>query len=324
MRTPRWYRSSPVGSFQTVLLVFVAILAVDSLLALAELAAKGTGGAQLWSRIVAELPGRGRRLLTECCIIGVVWYMGSRAQHGELNALRSLGVSSFKICLSAALPVFLFAGAVLLAAEYGTVEPQSEPAREQWQRQQGLVLISEGCDKPLRWWHLDRAGAKSWGRAESACWRQGQWQMRDVTLWGDGGQSSVRHAEYSLAGDRLPPASKRLSPGQMRLGSLWRDQQLLPESRYRSGLLLEFWQRALTPVKIALLVLLATLLPLAMLRDSKPGMRLLAALGMAMGFHLLEALITTSGQGAGLPPLLTVAAPLLLLGGLSWVLFNRR
>lgn len=321
-----WFVANVRDAFAVMFFVLVAILAIDFLLGFADALTRIKEQPFQWGSLLQEMPVHARTLLAESCLIGAIWYMGGRAQHGELNALRSLGISSWKICLAAAVPAFALALLVLLLAEWGGQKQRAgEQQVRQWVPVQNRLLLNEECGLPLHWWDLAADGVRSWGVADTACYRDGTWHLRDVKQWRQGREAPEMVESMTLSAPAAVPALQRKNAVVMRFSDLWRAYRTpgLLASQRGEALALEFWRRLLAPLQIALLVLLATLLPLAMLRDARPGIRLVAALGMAFAFHLSETVLLTSGRALALPPWGTAAIAPLCLALLYWFLLRR-
>lgn len=320
--SPRWWRSATAGLLLTMATAVCVLQLLDAMFVLLEEGAGGAQGKELLRSVWRELPGRLRKMLPSAMLLGAVWHLGERAQHGELNALRTLGVSSLRLCLGAAVPALLMAAALLAATEYlASGRPQNVELSD-WSLHGDRVFYSTGCGKELQWWQPGKEQLHSWGRARSACFEGDRWQMQQVRLWSPDAPEQ-RLDEYSLPSNRAAMVGVRPGVGTLSVSDLWRAQAFLPESRYRQSVVLESWRRLLAPGQIALMILLAAMLPLGMLRDPRPGSRLVLALMLALGFRTAETLLLTIGQGLSMPSLVTALIPSAVLLLVSWPLLRR-
>lgn len=330
---PHWWRSMEMGVLRTILVVLVAIIGLDILFGLLGASASDPVGQRL-EQVLDGLPERIRSLLSEACLIGTIWYLGQLAQKNELVAMRSLGISNLRICLKATLPTLLLTTVVTIGSEYLTdeshlAEQHLRLQQYQWLPEERLLIHSKTCGEPMSWWRFTTDEASTltrWGHASSGCYQNTLWHLQNATVWEANTADStgpVLQPQTQLASPHQRIASHQYEPSRMRIRTLFQQVQQLSPSRYREKIELELFRRLILPLKISLLILLVSLIPLGMSRDSTAGSRLMLALGLALAFHLLEVLLLVVGKSISLPTvIIALLYPMVLM--LCYRLLSRR
>jgi len=334
---------------QATALVWLLLTLLDALqILLGQLADIGRGNYELADAmlfVLLNLPGRAWQLLPPALLIGAVLGLGNLAAQRELNAFRAAGCSVARLTLAVMMSGALLVGGALLMGEGWA--PHSRQLAQQLRSQaiyqdvsvqhgagfwvrEGRRFIqvtrseADGSLSGVNIYQLaNKARLASATAAASARPYAGYWLLRDVSR-GDFQERRI-HVERS-AEVRWPHLiDVRLAQLLTRDAATLSLAELGEYSRYlrRNGsdvsvYRMNYWQRLAAPVSALTLLLLAVLLVVGPLHGRSLGQRLLAAVLVGLGYHLLTGIVAHAGLVYGLNPLLTAALlPAAVLGVLA-------
>jgi lipopolysaccharide export system permease protein len=310
----------------------------------------GRGNFGLWEFLRYVLLAQPRKiyeLFPVAVLIGALLGLASLAVNAELTAMRAAGLSVARIVLSATRVGMAFALLVLLVGEYvvpvaedeaqlGRAQALAQGVRKEgsglWLRDRSsFVRINEVLpDLSLVGVNIyafdDNAQLRTHTFATRARFRRDEWILNDV-------QESV------LGKDRVETRTHDRKPWDTSLtGEVVRVFMLRPEGmsiqhllRYINHLAangqtteryrLVLWQKALMPLAVIVMVLLAAPFAFGNMRTGGMGGRIFSGIVLGLVFVLANRLVGHFGLLYGLPPFLGAALPIaLFFVGTLWLL----
>lgn len=289
-------------------------------------------------------------------LIGALISLGGFALRSELVAMRAAGVSVYRILAFAMTPALIISLIGVLIGEY--VLPDAErlarlerrqatsamdaisPDYGIWLRDQSSFLHIESMNDEemtgLRWLVFDEVNrlvsvrsarlAKYVPASEDI---PARWQLSDV-LSIDYGLDRTRKYQESEAVwlTELTPeeisSELLVEPSRMSISSLARrisamDKQALDTSKYQLG----FWVKLLQPLTALALLALSAAMVFGPLRDASMGLRVFSGLLLGVGFKFVQDLLSPVTLVYGLPPILAVLVPTMLVLGLAYQQLRR-
>jgi lipopolysaccharide export system permease protein len=293
-------------------------------------------------------------------LIGALVGLGLLATGNELVVMQASGVSVGRIVRAVMKPALLvMVGGVLLGeyvapvfelrAEVGKAAASGEQVGlsryGHWERDGNTFLhfnameadgglhgvsLLEFDDRQRIVRSVEATGAAYFGVADSgqAAWVLEQGRELVFVYGADGRMSSTQHEFISLPQtlDLTPDALRVLivDPDEMSMRDLWRHADRFErQGQDASPYYLAFWKKVMQPLTTALLVLVAISFIFGPLRDATMGSRVFTAICFGLGFTILQRLMHNIALVYQLQPLLAVALPLLVTGGLGLHFFRR-
>jgi len=334
--------------------IFGLLLALTGLMQLLELLEvtpdvldRKLGVAGLLHYAVLRTPGVMLLALPLAGLLGSMSAFHAMARNREITALRTAGVGLSRL-LVYLLPVpFLFAllqfglseklvpaAEASLATWWESTTPlESAPANPQWVRtSNGIVLFERNSADgatllDVRIYATDPQGLLTLRtRAQRAQWDGSQWQLSDVRdMHVEPGVAPVREDSRAWISNlrpedvhQLDASNPHLSAGV--LADVIGGERVATkrESFYRTVLLQSFT----APFSVFIMMLLA--MPAAIVSErGGGGLRVLVALGLGLGFVLVDGIFSAFGTGGRISPLLAAtAAPVLFVVMGFWQLRN--
>lgn len=303
------------------------------------------------------IPRRAYELFPHVALVGCVLGLGSLAATSELTALRAAGLSRLRICLGAAIAVFVLTVAMVVTGE--TLGPAGE------RRAQAASVAAKSQDLVVaRWsglWARDadtflnaRTGAVRGAGPESyveladvrlfsfepggrlaalavavrAEHRDGQWRLFDVrrTHFGERSVRSETHAE-EVWDSQLSPELLNLSvirPRYLSLAEIRASIDYLQRNELDAGPFEHaYWARIVYPLNALVLSLVVMPFAFGALRAGGFGKRLFIGIAVGLGFFFLQRLAQNAAEVYGIDPRLSNVLPSLLLAVSGWLYFRR-
>jgi lipopolysaccharide export system permease protein len=304
--------------------------------------------------LVLTLPRRLYETFPTAAVIGSLLGLGGLAASAELTALRSLGLSRWRIGLAGLLGIGALTVLMMLTIE--TVVPFSERQADQlgassgseslqmgrlsglWAREGRIFLNARAGSRQevdgegvielrgVRLYEFDEAGRlQSLAEARAAEWRQGQWLLREVRRTRlDAASARVETAaqerwESQLDADAL--ASTLAKPRHLSSAELLRNIEYLQRNELRASEFQNaFWARWMYPLQVLALVLATLPFAFGSLRSGGFGKRLFFGVAFGLGFLILQRMFVSLADVYRFHPLFAHLLPsLLLLGVGAWV-----
>lgn len=362
MRLRRSDRLVTMAVLASLVPAWIALVGFDALMAFAaELDEIGEGGYTTGKAAfftLYTLPRRAYQLYPPAALIGCLLGLGSLAASSELTALRSVGLSRARICLSAAVAVLVLTALMALAAE--TIGPAGE------QRAQALVLAAKTKDLAMAKWsglwaregdtilnarhgRVEGEGAQAWialsevrlyefepgGRlmsialVERAEHRAGVWTLFAVrrTVFLERKVKTTRIASEQWK-SRLDPAVLSLTVARPRYlatrdisaGLLYQRRNALDSALFESA----YWARWFYPVHTLVLCLCAMPFAFGELRSGGAGKRLFVGVALGLSYFTLQTLFISAAEVYRIDLRVGNLLPPVLACVLSWAYFRRR
>ena len=300
--------------------------------------------------VLAGLPSRMITLLPFVALLGTLFALGEMARHSELVAIAAAGVSRRGIAFWVAVPAILWSIAAMsfdgeLAAPWYR---QAMLTRSLRISQNANVLSGSGfwargddrfvnigqleagtVPRDIRIYEFDAA------RHLVSLKRAGFGQVMADGTW--------RLFEVSERRFGTPTGPDARAPGQV-WEPLWGRETPLEPAPLDSLSLLELsryvgylertmqsarqaqtvlWRRAMLPVSMIVMALLAVPFAAGTARSARLGVRLASGVAVGLGFFLGDQLVLNMGLLLGAPAALTAVLPLALVG-LVWLVLHRR
>jgi lipopolysaccharide export system permease protein len=318
------------------------------------------GSAAALKYVLLTFPWHVYELLPMVSLIGALVGLGLLATGNELVVMQASGVSVGRIVRAVMKPALLvMVGGVLLGeyvapvfelrAEVGKAAASGEQVGlsryGHWERDGNTFLhfnameadgglhgvsLLEFDDRQRIVRSVEATGAAYFGVADSgqAAWVLEQGRELAFVYGADGRMSSTQHEFISLPQtlDLTPDALRVLivDPDEMSMRDLWRHADRFErQGQDASPYYLAFWKKVMQPLTTALLVLVAISFIFGPLRDATMGSRVFTAICFGLGFTILQRLMHNIALVYQLQPLLAVALPLLVTGGLGLHFFRR-
>ena len=290
-------------------------------------------------------------------LLGGLIGLGQLASNSELVVMQSAGRSRFNIVVSAlktTLPLMLV---IMLVGEY--VAPAAKLASDDLRSQAksgGQVVLSvygvwakdneayinigqakrDGTLNDVTLYYFDdNTRLARITQAESAVYQDGHWQLTNVTdtlFKGDASNvnSSIQTQhqdnwdwQTSLTPEKLGVVA--IDPNELSMRGLWEYRGYLEDNGQDSGLYaLEFWRKALQPIMVIAMMLLASSFVFGALRSVSMGARLLLGILCGFGFYVSNQVFGPISLVYQVPPVIGALGPSLLFIGIALGLLNRR
>jgi lipopolysaccharide export system permease protein len=332
--------------------IFGLLLGLTGLIQLLELLEvtgevlnRNLGVAGLLHYAVLRIPGEMLLALPFAGLLGSMTAFHAMARSREITALRSSGVGLGRLLLYL-LPVpFLFAllqfglseklvpvaEASLKAWWESTAPQESGPPNPQWVRTSNGVVMFERTSADgsklldVRIYARDQQGLLTMRtRAQRAQWDGSAWQLSDVRdMQVEPGAVPARDASRAWQSNLRPEDVMQLDAADPHLSSAALADVIggervgaKPRSFYQTVLLQSFT----APFSVFIMMLLA--MPAAIVSErGGGGGRVLAALGLGLGFVLLDGIFSAFGTSGRISPVAAaLAAPLLFAAVGFWQL----
>lgn len=285
-------------------------------------------------------------------LLGGLIGLGQMASNSELVVMQSAGRSRFNIVVSAlktTLPLMLV---IMLVGEY--VAPATKLASDDLRSQAksgGQVVLSvygvwakdndayinigqakrDGTLSDITLYYFDENTRLSRiTQAESATYLDPLWRLTNVTdtLFNAGVSIQTQHQDTrewqtSLTPEKLGVVA--IDPNELSMRGLWEYQGYLADNGQDSGLYaLEFWRKALQPVMVIAMMLLASSFVFGALRSVTMGARLLLGILFGFGFYVSNQVFGPISLVYHVPPFIGALGPSLLFIGIALALLNKR
>jgi lipopolysaccharide export system permease protein len=341
---------SVAGAIFVVLLVIVAL---DGISELVEQLGQMRGAyrfAEVLIYVACSLPSSIYDFLPLSALVGCLIGLGLLAASSELVVMRAAGVSLLQIVGSVMRPTLgyvmlgVFLGefvtpytdqygesrkALILGQASALSEGQGVWNREGNEYMHFAALLPNGNLIGVTRFEFNPQGQlQAASFARSAEYDKGQWLERDsqVTRLGPDALQSEHLAER--------PWNSALSPALLQVLMLGKDNlpmlRLYSYARYldeqgQDGkeFWLAFWKKALQPLAIASLVMIAISFIFGPLRQVAMGTRVFSGVMVGIVFRTSQDLLGPSSLLFGFPPVLAVLAPILLCALFGWILLRR-
>ncbi|MGO5000009.1 LPS export ABC transporter permease LptG [Oceanisphaera sp. W20_SRM_FM3] len=285
-------------------------------------------------------------------LLGGLIGLGQMASNSELVVMQAAGRSRFNIVVSAlktTLPLMLL---VMLVGEY--VAPATKLASDDLRSQAksgGQVVQSiygvwakdneayinigqakrDGTLGDVTLYYFDdNTRLKRISQAESAIYQEHYWRLTNVTdtVFNAGVSIETQHQDTrdwqtSLTPEKLGVVA--IDPDELSMRGLWEYQGYLADNGQDAGnYALEFWRKALQPIMVIAMVLLASSFVFGALRSVSMGARLLLGILFGFGFYVSNQVFGPISLVYQVPPIIGALGPSLLFIGIALVLLNRR
>ncbi len=295
-------------------------------------------------------------IIPYAALIGCLAGLGLLASSSELVVMRSVGVSTWSISMSAMKPALVLVVMGLLLGEYilPDVERQARNDRIEarsddadiapfygfWYREGDVFMhfdeVSQSGllggishyefdqnDRLKRTLFADRAVFHDVRENER------YWLMEGVTITEFGGDrietrelTSIEwrtRLEPDLLSTEILVQPDRMSLRELRAKITYMKAQGLNSQRFELG----FWQKLLQPLATIALVLVAISFVFGPLRESTMGMRVVAGLIVGILFKFVQDLLSPASLVYGFPPVVAVLIPIALCLVAGYVLLRR-
>jgi lipopolysaccharide export system permease protein len=310
----------------------------------------GYGIVQALEYALLSLPVQSLNLFPTATLMGALLGLGGLASSNELMVIRTAGVSTRRIAVSA-----LIGGlgmAILVAAVGEAIAPPANRFANDnrseemygnvgslgqhgvWARD-GDVFVHVGelagrnLIKDITIYRFAGAHLKSASHAASARFEHGHWMLnkiRTTTLDGMHGAKASRR-KSAVWSTLLDPHLLRLfvvDPDNLSAAGLshyigYLRENGLETTRYR----IAYWSKIARPVTVLAMALLAIPFVFGPLRSVTTGQRLLYGILTGVAFYLFNTTVIQVGEVMGAPPLATAWAPTILLALGSLVAIGR-
>ena len=301
--------------------------------------------------VLAGLPSRMITLLPFVALLGTLFALGEMARRSELVAMAAAGVSRQRIALWVAVPAIVWS-ILAMAFDGGLAAP--------WYRQAMLtrsLRISQNANvlSGSGFWARGDTRFVNIGQLEAGT------VPRDIRIYEFDAAHHLVSVKQAGLGQVLPNGAWRLfevterrfgspaPPQALAQGQLWeplwgRDTPLEPVpldslslaelSRYVGYLertlqsarqaQTVLWRRAMLPVAMIVMALIAVPFAAGTARSSRLGMRLATGAAVGLGFFLGDQLVLNMGLLLGAPAAVTAVLPLALAVVLFLVLQRRK
>lgn len=285
-------------------------------------------------------------------LLGGLIGLGQMASNSELVVMQSAGRSRFNIVVSAlktTLPLMLV---IMLVGEF--VAPVTKLASDDLRSQAksgGQVVLSvygvwaKDNDAYINIGQAKRDGSLSditlyyfnnntqlerITHAESATYQEHSWRLTNITdtLFNTGVSIETLHEDTrdwqtSLTPEKLGVVA--IDANELSMRGLWEYQGYLADNgQDGSDYALEFWRKALQPIMVIAMMLLASSFVFGALRSVTMGARLLLGILFGFGFYVSNQVFGPISLVYHVPPIIGALGPSLLFLGIALALLNRR
>lgn len=306
------------------LLVLTALLALFALFDLIrELGEIGKGSynlGQILTYVLLSLPSHVYVISPVAALIGTMFALSRLSIQSELTVMRTSGLSISRLSAFIALVGLGFAAVIFVFGEY--VAPVSEDAAKRLRLQATSSVVAQEFRSGfwvkdelsfiniqnvtpettlinLRIYEFDRSYRLiSISLAKEARYSgQGRWTLADVEKTSfDGARASVQRLPVASWNSVLTPdilSSLKVQPEQMSIGNLFAYIEHLRENRQKSTRYeLALWFKALRPLAVVVMMLLAIPFAIQGSRAGGVGGRLALGMMIGIGFHFLSQLFS--------------------------------
>lgn len=308
--------------------------------------------------VLYSTPRRIYELAPYGVFIGALAGLGVLASREEITVLRSAGVSVARLFASAAAPALLLVAANQALGEFVAPAGETRAATlklnvqgggatntiraAQWHREGALythIYTHIGGYGPggellnIRQYFAEDGALRLTRHAESAVHvpgdGSGRWLLRNVaeTRFDAAGTSVRRHDTLpwqSKADPRVLSAKALFDPGKLSFADLrfqisYLRSEGLDATRYQVW----FWRKALQPLAVLGLVLLAVAFVVGPLREVGMGARLTVGIAVGLGFKYVLDMVAPMSIVWGVPPWLSMLLPVALCWALGGALARR-
>ncbi|GJL63742.1 MAG: LPS export ABC transporter permease LptG [Nitrospirales bacterium] len=348
----RYIANSVMTSYGLVLALFVTIFSF--FIFVEELDQVGTGRYTLFhamTHVLLTIPGRIIDLAPITALLGSIIGLGTLANHRELIAMQTVGISTLRIAWSVLRVGMLFMLLVVVFEEY------IHPPLAHYAHNQRTLALAESqtlVSEDGFWFHkasrFIKVGGLRYGKlpedidvyqfdelgelhvfttARTAeIVNPNQWILKDVDqkTIDHRGVTSQHHNE--LIWDSFLSAQQvgifSTPPEMFSLTQLYAYLEYLNETGTNSKRLeLVFWQKVAMPFTAGAMVLLAIPFIFGPLRSATAGKRILIGAGIAIAFYFLNQILGHAGLLFALNPLLITFGPISILIGIAFWLWKQ-
>lgn len=317
----------------TTVAVLVGLLTIVDLFdTMSEILERGLGIAGILHYEGLRVPGMIQQILPVSVLLGGLVTFTGLARNSEMSALRSSGVTIYRLLIMLAPAMLLLAAAHFVIADQ--IAPRSERAlatwwkatapvtaekpkqKKVWFRTQGYIVYAEGAsadgrrlDKP-RIYRRDAQGrlVERIVADQAQLGADGQWRLTSASTL----EIAPTEVNTSLKGERAWPTN--LSPSDVSAvfssedrissGRAWRASTgERPAERAPSFYATRIQRAFAEPLGILVMLLLAAPAALAQQRNNQT-LLLLFSLGSGLLFLMVDGVLTALGQTSVLPPIL--------------------
>jgi lipopolysaccharide export system permease protein len=329
---------------QAALLVLLVLAALSAFITFfGEFGHIGEGGYGILQALeysLLTLPVQSLNLFPTAVLLGTLLGLGGLASSNELMVIRTAGISTGRIAVSALVGGLAMAILVALVGEYlappanrfadNTRSRQmygrtgSLSAHGIWARDGDVFvnvrqMVSLNLIRDINIYRFDDGRLVSASHAAKARFDKGHWMLRDIAttrLKGTTG-AVASHRQSAVWSTLLDPGLLRLfvvDPRDLSAQGLSRyigylQDNHLDTTQYR----IAFWAKIVRPVTVLAMVLLAIPFVFGPLRSVTTGQRMLVGVLAGIAFYLLNTTVIQVGEVVGAPPLWTTWAPTALL-----------
>jgi len=357
-RVDRLIASSVLGMLVIVWIILVGFDTLSQFLRqLGDVGKDGYSMADAIIFIAWTVPRRMYQWFGSAALIGGLLGLGGLATSGELTALRAAGMSKLRVVQSVVVMLAILTGAVMLMGEtvapYGAQRAQAMQLRMHsqqlgmttgsglWARDGNnfinakAVLARHEHGKvhvqlaDVRIFSLDDNGELTkFVHAKGAVNEGGHWTLEDArvsTLDEQGVHSGVDASKaWSTNLDAGVLKQSVIHPEYLSMSDLLRNMRYLEHNNQNPIVYAKaFWEHALYPVNVLVLVLCALPFAFGALRSGGLGKRLFIGVVLALAWYFLQQGLTNMGIVYGAPAWLADLLPALVLAIAATVYFRR-
>lgn len=344
----RYVSSTVLSAMLVVLLLLLGLELVFSFIGELEDVKGAYTATEALIYILMTAPRRAYDMLPTASLIGGIAGLGMLASHSELTVMRASGVSIKRLVWWVLRPALVFVLAGLVLGQY--VVPHTESRAEQrkavaqgnnyvagwlnsyWHRE-GDSLLRIGRVEPggllhdLVFFHFSEEGRLDQSTLiESARYVNGQWQLSNLreTRFQPDGSTVVSTTAERLWPSQLTPEFLQLVTRKaeyLSITNLYRYAHYMQEQGLDAGgYFLEFWKKALAPLAMLSMVLIACSFIFGPLRSVTMGLRILAGVMAGLLFRYGQDFIGYASLVYDFSPVLAAGLPIaacLLIGGVA-------
>ena len=295
----------------TSLIALAFLLAVDYIVQISVDADDlGQGNytlAVLLLQLLLVLPEKLLLYTPAAVLIGTIMGLGQLAAQNEIAVVRAAGISRLRLA-RAGIAFALIVG-VLNIVNGETLAPQLADHIHIG------ALNPDGSLARIRSYHSD-ADSITISEAERATWQAPDWQLENPRAW----RTRADKTETVAAPERwqngaTPQALQALSA--VKSAETLRELYTLTRFMAANGLnhqqqSLKLWQRLLTPLTTAAMVLLALPFTFGNARSGQQGTRLVTGILLGVAYYVISGVIANLALLLNWPPLLGAALPILI------------
>lgn len=327
---------SVLSAIAMVLLVIVALDGISEFINELDDIEGNYGLMEILIYTALSVPGNVYEYLPLACLVGCLVGLGMLASSSELVVMRAAGVSVAQVVWAAMRPVCIYIVFSIFLGEYVTPvayqysesrkaialghESALEGQRGVWNREgrefmHFSAVLPNGQLFGVTRLQFDEGGQlTSSTYVDTAIYQGGLWVLKDgVTSFL--GEDEVRQETFSLRTWHTDISPELLDvlvlrPEELPIQRLHTYTNYLERQGQDAGeYLLAFWQKALQPLAIASLVMIAISFVFGPLRSVTMGFRIFTGVMVGIVFRTTQDLLGPSSLIFGFPPLLAVLLP---------------